>query len=77
MGGEFIRLAFRTGKTLTFEDQNFDVFAGASDEPVLLIHLPDIIVHGPHSAPPFYHSEDHRCGIDILSGFCQKVCTPS
>jgi hypothetical protein len=77
MGDEFIRLACFTEKTLTFEDQNFDIFAGGSDEPVLSIHLPDTTAHGPHPAPSFYHSEDHRGGIEILSGLCHKVRTPS
>jgi len=76
MGGEFIRLTFCT-KSLTFEVQNFDIFAGGSDEPVLSIHLPDTTAHGPHTAPSFYHLEDHRGGIEILNGLCQKVCTPS
>jgi len=77
MGGEFIRLAFRTEKTLTFKDQNFDIFAGGSDEPVLSIHLPDTTDHGPHPAPSFCHTEDHCGGTEILSGLCQKVRTPS
>ena len=77
MGGEFIRLASRIEKTLTFEDQNFDIFAGGSDEPVLSIHLPDATAHGPHPTPSFYHPEDHRGGIEILSGLCQKVRTLS
>ena len=72
MGGEIIRLAFRTEKTLTFEDQNFDIFAGGCDEPVLSIHLPETTAHEPHLAPSFFHPEDHR-GTDILSGLCQKV----
>ena len=76
MGGEFIRLAFRTEKTLTFEDQNFDIFAGGSDEPVLSIHLPDTTARRPHPAPSFYH-EDHRGGTEILSWLCQKVRTLS
>ena len=75
MGGEFIRLALRTEKTLTFEGQNFDIFAGGSDEPVLLIHFPDTTAHGPHPAPSFYHPD--RCGIEILSELCEKVRTPS
>ena len=74
MGGEFIRLAFRTGKTLTLEDQNFDIFASSSDEPVLSINLPDTIGHGPHLA---YCLDDHHNGIDVLSRLCQKVRTPS
>jgi hypothetical protein len=77
MGGEFIRLAFCIEKTLTFEDQNFDIFAGGGDEPVLSIHLTDTTAHGPHPAPSFYNSEDHRGGIEILSGLCQKVRNPS
>ena len=77
MGGEFIRLAFRFGKTLTFEDQNFDIFASGSDEPVLSIHLSDTTARGPHPAPSYYHPEDHRGGIEILSGLCQKVRTLS
>jgi hypothetical protein len=77
MGGEIIRLAFCTEKTLTFEDQNFDIFASSSDEPVLSIHLPDTTAHGPHPASSFYYPEDHRGGIEILSGLCQKVRTPS
>ena len=81
MGGEFIRLAFRTEKTLPDEVQNFDIFASSSDEPVLSIHLPDTAAHGPHPAPSFYHLEDSgieiRGGIEILSGLCQKVRTPS
>ena len=77
MGGEFIRSAFRFGKTLTFEDQNFDIFAGGSDEPVLSIHLPDATAHGPHPTPSFYHQEDHRSGIGILSELCKKVRTLS
>ena len=83
MGGEFIRLAFRTEKTLTDEVQNLDIFASSSDEPVLSIHLPDTAAHGPHPAPSFYNLEDHhggieiRDGIEILSGLCQKVRTPS
>ena len=73
MGGEFIRLALRPEKTLTFEDQNFDIFAGGSDEPVLSIHLTDTTVRGPHPAPSFHHPDDHRGGTEILSGLCQKV----
>ena len=70
-----MRLTFRTEKTLTFEDQNFDIFAGGSDEPVLSIHLPDTTARGPHPAPSSYHPEDHRGGTEILSGLCQKVRT--
>ena len=77
MGGEFIKLAFRIGKTLTFEDQNCDIFAGGSDEPVLSIHLSDTTAHEPHSTPSLYHPEDRCDGIEILSGLCQKVRTPS
>ena len=73
MGGEFIRLAFRNEKTLIFEGQNFDIFAGGSEEPVLSIHLPDTTARGPHLAPSFYHSEDHRGGTETLNGLCQKV----
>ena len=74
MGGEFIKLAFRI-EILIFEIQNFEIFAGGSDEPVLSIHLPDT-AHGSH-LDPCYHLGDHRDGIEILSGLCQKVCTPS
>ena len=77
MGGEFIRLAFRTEKSLTFKDQNFNIFAGGSDEPVLSIHLPDTTARGPHPAPSFYHPGDHRGGTEILSWLCQKVRTLS
>ena len=77
MGGEFISLAFRTEKTLTFEGQNFDIFAGGSDEPVLSIHLPDTTAQEPDPAPSFCHPEDHRGGIKILSELCEKVRTPS
>ena len=69
MGGEFIRLGFRTEKTLTFEDQDFDIFASNSDEPVLSIHFPDTTARN--------HSEDHRGGIEILSELCENVRTPS
>ena len=74
MGGEFIKLAFRT-QILTFEVQNFNIFAGGSDEPVLSIHLPDT-AHGLHP-DPCYHLGDHRDGIEILSGLCQKFSAPS
>ena len=77
MGGEYTNLALRNEKTLTFEGQNFDIFASGSDEPVLSIHLSDTTAHGPHPAPSFYHLEKHRGGIEILSGLCQKVRTPS
>ncbi|KIK07078.1 hypothetical protein K443DRAFT_673652 [Laccaria amethystina LaAM-08-1] len=53
--------------------ENFDIFAGGGDEPVLSIHLTDTTAHGPHPAPSFYNSEDHRGGIEILSGLCQKL----
>ena len=73
----FIRLTFRTEKTLTFKDQNFDIFASGSDEPVLSIHLTDTTAKGPHPVLSFYHPEDHRGGIEILSVLCHKVRTPS
>ena len=74
MGGEHIKLAFRT-QILTLEVQNFNIFAGGSDEPVLSIHLPDT-AHGLHPDPGC-HLGDHRDGIEILSGLCQKVSAPS
>ncbi|EDR08777.1 uncharacterized protein LACBIDRAFT_297379 [Laccaria bicolor S238N-H82] len=57
--------------------ENFDIFAGGSDEPVLSIHLLDTTARGPHPAPSFYHPQDYRGGTEILSGLCQKVCTLS
>ena len=63
-------------KTLTFEVQNFDIFAGGSDEPVLSIHLPDTTADGAHPDPS-YCLKDHRDGIEILNRLCQKVRTPS
>ncbi|EDR10414.1 uncharacterized protein LACBIDRAFT_317314 [Laccaria bicolor S238N-H82] len=57
--------------------ENFDIFAGDCDQPVLSVHLPDTTAHGLHPAPSFYHSEDHRGGIEILNGVCQKVRTRS
>ncbi|EDR09537.1 uncharacterized protein LACBIDRAFT_318699 [Laccaria bicolor S238N-H82] len=52
--------------------EDFDIFAGGSDEPVLSIHIPDTTAHGAHPDPS-YRPEDRRDGIEILSELCQKL----
>ena len=60
--------------SLKFQEQNFDIFAGDNDEPIIALHSPSTLCEDTSSLPP--HSfvvQSNGHGIEALNGLCQKV----
>ena len=52
--------------SLTYREQNFDIFAGDNEEPIIAIHVPST----PREA---LHSLVDDAGMEVLDGLCRKV----
>ena len=70
MGGESIDFILQI--ILDFQEQNFNIFAGYDDEPIISFD-PSSTVHENSSVSQTFGNEADGCGVEVLSGLCQQV----
>lgn len=70
MGGESNDFILRDIRD--FQDQNFDIFTGYDNEPIISFHPPSTI-NEDGSVSQFYDFKTDDRGVEVLNGICQQV----